>query len=439
MTDRPSVTPDFPRCRIRVLASLAGLWALAAATVASAVPFNLTVFADRASGFDASFSWAYNDFIAATDQSGGPFTGNGCVGDAIHDGKNFPDRKCWTVKSLSSAKAAAGKNRDLSVEVQHFPGEVLAHLGPPPPHGPNGTGAVLEFKDIAQPSTRGAAARVAHDEHSDYFFGKITAFRPALKASPTIDVSGRHETAPLNLVRPSFRNFLNGPVTGEFLPSYHTNPFSPFPQVVSPQQNKQPFNLKKGEATTGNAFRQQCFDIDGNPVADNDPKCLFKMDPSDYTVRVSGSATTETTLAFLGTSEGVSGVTELELAPLIDMAVGTDTFLVPSLREESGLTPLFVFVDLTQWLAAGISFDPLENFDLLAGLSDSLPGFFVSTSPISLNQDGSFLGAPYSGTLIAAGAIDGGLVPLPGTLLLLLAASVALPVLRRKAAARSAG
>ena len=59
------------------------------------------------------------------------------------------------------------------------------------------------------------------------------------------------------------------------------------------------------------------------------------------------------------------------------------------------------------WLGAQGSFSPLQEFDIVDGRSDLLPGIFVSTSPITVLNDGALQGTPFTGDVFAAGPIDG--------------------------------
>jgi hypothetical protein len=171
------------------------------------------------------------------------------------------------------------------------------------------------------------------------------------------------------------------PLTGEYFPSYD----------VTILGDPIPFGtVKPGESAESKTL----------------PKRNGK-DPTDYLVSAAGSAATQTTLAFLGTVEDAPGISELELASMTELLLGDGSFLVPMLRDPDGLLPLFVFVDLLQWIEAGATFDPLQSFSLVEGISDLLPGFFVSTSPITLNADGSFQGAAFIGAAVAAAGIDG--------------------------------
>jgi hypothetical protein len=348
-----------------------------------------SVFLDRVGDFEARLFWT---FPAAGDDTAGPFTG------ACGEGK-----KCWTLQSVESNAPRGGPptKRDLIAVPQHTPGERLVDPG----HGPNAANGILGFFDVQRPPAGkpvyASANRVAHGAHSDYFTG-------VLKTHPMNDfritITGKHEGA-LNPFQASFTNFAGVPLTGYYQASYGlVTPKNPIPDVGPqiPFDTVQPGTAAKS-ATLGKK--------DGK-------------DPSDYVVVASGSARTETTLAFLGTVGDDPAITELELAPLTEM-LAPDGFLVPMLREITATVDLFVFVDLLQWLAAEGAFSPLQEYDISSGTSTLLPGFFVSTTPVAVGLDGSFLGTPYFGRAVAAGGIDGHALPAPPTLALVAVAALA--------------
>jgi hypothetical protein len=343
--------------------------------------YTQTGFIDRPDSFQANFNWT---FPAAGQDVAGPFTGN------CGDGK-----KCWTVGSLNSFGPAAGtKTRDLFIFPLHAPGERPADPG----HGPNTEIGLLEFRNIERPVagqpvmlTRVLANRVAHGNHSDYFTGVLKI--PPAGSNLTIEVKGEHQ-ATLRPFEASFRNFTTVPLTGAYFPSY---PGSTFGDAI-------PFGTVQ-------------------PARSADSKTLPKkdgMDPTDYSVVASGSAKTETRLAFLGTIGGQSGINELELAPMTELLATNGEFVVPMLREPDQLSSLFVFIDLVQWVGTGAMFSPLQSFSIVNGINDLLPGFFVSTSPITISPDGSFQGTPFTGVTVAAAGIDGHALPIPEPSMMLL-------------------
>lgn len=376
-------------------------------------------FVDQPGSFRTEIRW--QEFGANAADSGGPFTGD-CGGG----------RKCWTVVELSSPAPNLGPpvRRDLTAIVQHSPGERLVATNDL--HGNNPASATLQFKNLTQPvrqpgqplvSRQAVASRIAHANHSDYFIGQTEIFVADSSILNRVKLQGMHQGDAFNPAQPSFMNFLNAQVNGVFLPSYNPNPFVLGRPVVV-EALAQPFTARPGERIQGGALPSQWFDPEARPVPPNTPGAM-EFQPTDYQVRIAGSGTTETTLAFLGTTDaGGSAITELELAPLLVMLLAGEEFLVPALRQVDQVEDLFVFADLLIWLTNAVAFDPLEMFDFSNGLNERLPGIFVSKTPITVQADGSFEGTPFSGQLFAAGAIDGRALPEPSTGALLLAALV---------------
>lgn len=356
------------------------------------IMLNATIpFLDLPERFDAKFVW---DFPAAGDDSAGPFTGN-CGGGT----------KCWTVNKLESlGKVNPDGKRNLIVFPQHTPGQRFADPG----HGPNAMNGFLGFFDVQRPPdgkpVYASANRLAHGAHADYFTGVVKVPRTG---DLQITIAGMHEAA-LKLMEASFTNFTDKALTGYYQPSYGVRKETGFPIVGDP--------IPFGTVDPGKSAKRETL-----PKKDG-------KDPTDYVVVASGSATTETTLAYLGTIEDDPAITELELAALTEMLAGPDGFVVPMLRELNAAVDLFVFVNLLQWLAAEATFSPLQTYDIEGGANDLLPGFFVSTTPVSMNLDGSFNGTPFSGLAFAAAAIDGHIVPAPPTLALVAAAVLGLVV-----------
>jgi len=140
---------------------------------------------------------------------------------------------------------------------------------------------------------------------------------------------------------------------------------------------------------------------------------------TSYRIVATGSPATDTELAFLGLVDGSPG--ELNLGAALDMLLGQHDFLTPNLRPVVGedTLPLYVGIDLTQWVGLAGTFDRGEIFSLSNGTSSALPGFLVGTSPITLGPNGYETADPYSGDVVATGTIDGRVVPEPPTLALL--------------------
>lgn len=159
---------------------------------------------------------------------------------------------------------------------------------------------------------------------------------------------------------------------------------------------------------------------------------FFNLGLASLKIVGSGSPATETDLAFLGLFNGVPG--ELTLGAALDMLLGDKEFFVPFLRpvNDAATLPLFVGIDLTQWVGLDGGFTPGETFSLTNGVSDALPGVLVGTSPIALGLDGYETGTPFTGDVVATGTIDGGTVPEPSSWALVLTGFIGLGSLRQR-------
>lgn len=334
-------------------------------------------FIDKSLEFRVSYSWQFPTQGGQADVAG-PFVG--------------PNNK-WTVVQLNSPAPPNNMTtpRNLTVTLQHSPNQ-----GSNTP--PNPVTGVLQFNDIDKGAvgTRTSATKVPHGVAAvDYFTGSVK-FRGSIE----VNLTGLHELGTVGALA-SFQNFENHPVSGSFIPSYAVGGLDPALAVA--------FGPLQPNRTVSR----------GLPNKNGAP-------PTDFQVQASGSGTTMTTLAFLGTAFGVPGVTELEMGPMAQLFVGFGEWLTPHLLDSSGGS-LNVFVNLTQWLGSGATFNPLQTFNISGGVNDSLPGIFVSTSPISVNPDGSLQGTPFTGQVFVGGAIDGGsAVPAPSGLALAIAGLISL-------------
>jgi hypothetical protein len=296
------------------------------------------------------------------------------------DKATFPTKN-WTNVKLDSPDTgqAAPTPRDLLAG--------LKHNGAP-------KGGVLSFRNIgAKKGVTVSSAAQVNDVKSkvDYYFGSV---KPAQAGIFDITLKGDVELGKVGATA-SFKNSLDHPVSGKFIPSI---------DFEFDFQKEKPFkDLQPGKTTKA--------DFEGL---------------TDFSVETSGSGMTMTTLAFLGTAEGGSTISELDLGPMSKLLAGFGEWLAPQLLDSSGGS-LNVFVNLTQWLGSGATFSPLQTFNISGGTSDSLPGVFVSTTPISVNSDGSFQGTPFTGQAFAAGVIDGqAAAPAPSGLLLAIAGLLSL-------------
>jgi len=341
-----------------------------------------TEFIDNSDDFRAVFDWT---FPAAGADNAGPFVGG---------------NKNWTVVSLNSNTTPNGPGvRNLVILAQHAPATQKPAAGV----GPNPEKGVLVFPTILRPKpgqpfarTLTDATRIVHAfpdpnraPHSDYFIGIL---KVPMIGNPTIKVFGKH-VGVQNPFEASFENFSNEPLMGSFTPSYGKDAFGP--------------DISFGTVQPGKSVKKT--------LPNKDAKA-----PSDFFVSVHGSVETQTTLAFLGETDDASGVSELELAALTEMLTGNDGFLTPMLRDSTLESNLFVFVNLLQWLGADGTFNPLQTYDITGGVNDLLPGYFISTTPITLGFDGTPQGTPFAGKVFAAGGIDGRAlsVPEPSSLVL---------------------
>lgn len=157
---------------------------------------------------------------------------------------------------------------------------------------------------------------------------------------------------------------------------------------------------------------------------------------TDYRIQYSPrrSAVTDTTLAFVTGS--ASELSEGDLSLLTDFFLGDGRFFVPTLFDSKDLQDLFIAVDLTQWLNFPTYVNNGDEFDIVNGVSDALPGFLVSTSPISFDPAVGFK-TDNAATLrvIAQGTIDGSVaVPQPMTLALIAGGMIGLGLLGRRRA-----
>jgi hypothetical protein len=134
---------------------------------------------------------------------------------------------------------------------------------------------------------------------------------------------------------------------------------------------------------------------------------------------------TTTSLAFLGKVDGVPG--QLDLGAAMQLFVGSEEFFAPLLSDQTG-RDLFVGIDLTQWLSFPTSFEILDEFSFVDGMSEQLPGILIGTSPVTYDSTlGMFVtDDPATGEFLVTGKIDGrtATVPEPEATLGLLAFSI---------------
>jgi hypothetical protein len=154
---------------------------------------------------------------------------------------------------------------------------------------------------------------------------------------------------------------------------------------------------------------------------------------SNYTISASGSPTTTTTLAFLGLVDGV--MSELDMAAAGQLFLHDAVrWLVPFLRATDDTTDLFVGVDLTQFLAMPVPYQVGDVFSFTNGLSQSLPGIVVGTSPVFFDGAGFTSMDLYDGDAGVVAEIDGETTPEPTTPALFAIGAASLAVTGRRRA-----
>lgn len=310
----------------------------------------------------------------------------------------FVDPALLTWDAALNGPIAAGKV-NLSVTLRHFTGHPQCDNG----HGVNVAGQTFNFVVAPPPagkvSVASKAALISHGVHSDIFRTTVTAVGPgaATPASGAIAAAGEHTKGAglqASIENTGTTTLKNVTVT----PSY--------------------FNPATGLTTDGNPIKRKDIKPGGSDKVDLPNS--GNLVPTDYKITANGSPTTVTTIAFLGTNNGMPA--ELPLGDFAQLFEGNAEFLLPMLRASDDLTNLFVGVDLTQWLGDPQIFTAGETFSFINGVSDALPGFIVGTSAISFDAtSGDFVSAnPYTGNGFVAATIDGSVIPEPSSLALIL-------------------
>jgi len=140
--------------------------------------------------------------------------------------------------------------------------------------------------------------------------------------------------------------------------------------------------------------------------------------PNDYhVISTDPGFTSDFWLAFLAGSPGNFRMLDLGDASRSRGFVGDNEFTVPALFSDN--LDLFVAIDLSRWLDSPTNIAPGQAITLTGGMSDLLPGFLVSTAPISFNMESGFTtDSPLSGTVNANGILDGSAIPEPSSLVL---------------------
>jgi hypothetical protein len=148
-----------------------------------------------------------------------------------------------------------------------------------------------------------------------------------------------------------------------------------------------------------------------------DPTLTVTGRLSDYEIKAEGSPLSDTTMAFVGDVNGQ--LSELDLGAAASLFTDTGKIDIPAFDDTAG-TPLYVAVNLTDWLSAPPSFMPSigDDFTITSGKDSALPGFMFSTSPIDFVSGMGFDDTtPYSGEAVVRAFIDGDVaLPEPSTL-----------------------
>lgn len=328
-------------------------------------------------------------------------------------------------RTLTDA-AAAGGARNLTVDIQHLvPAGPMFHFDFPG----------LVHVAAALPWHAQAAQRAHGDREKDIASVVVAVALPGAVPDAFVQTKGRHitgfapfgwslhnpETAPGPLVAvavtPSYRQA--GTDVGDPPIIFDGPPVAPAPGPIA-------------SGATGRG---------GLPATAVNPANGRIGRLADYRVTATGSGPTETTLAFVGEVDGV--LSEIDIDAGLALFAPSGRFVAPMFTHADGVSPLFVAIDLVQWLSA-LSLDVIEmpdlfgRFSITGGTHAALPGFMFSTAPIGFVSGVGWTttGAAFNGDVVVRAIIDGE-TPEPGTVALLAAALVAAMRVRRRSTAAS--
>jgi hypothetical protein len=315
----------------------------------------------------------------------------------------------WATRLTDAA--AGGGGRNLTVEIRHVMGTGT------PPAGPTFT---FNFNGIMQPAL-GLADLIGRLEQRNHVKEGVVA-KDIVSAAVLINAAGtgdpqanvytlgRHAAVTERLNWSLHNPAGKPPLTGvTIVPSYRdvvTNMIFDGPPIAVAG------TVPAGQ-TAGGLLPPTAVSPGGNAGR-----------LSDYRVTATGSGTTSTTLAFPGLVDDV--LTEADIAEAAALFFGRSEFQVPMFTSGDSMDPLFIAVDLGEWLRAtslSSSYLPTvdEPFEIMAGEHPELPGFLFSRSAVSFVAGTGWVtaGPLLSADVVTRGFIDGMSVPEASSFVLL--------------------
>lgn len=304
----------------------------------------------------------------------------------------------WTA-SVETHPPSSGILIRVNAEIQHTLGTPACDDN----HGSNPNPMKLEVyidppPPLANKASEGwALEQISHGTHRDVGILGAMISGVRLPNKGIISIDGLHEDSQLP-VKPSFENLQNHAVNLTIIPDYRdaSGNITDGPPLTPP--NNDPTIPPSGSLPPGYP----------SPPIHTELGTLASLKYVWF-----GSNLSSTTVAFLGTVDGV--VSEVDLDAGMQLL---GSFVLPALQSDTA--DLFIGVDLTRLLGHStffgpLTFNPFENFTFNAGVSDMLPGFLVGTSPITLGLNGFETASLYNGTAFVIAVIDGE-IPEPSTL-----------------------
>lgn len=331
----------------------------------------------------------------------------------------------WQIR-LGSAGNLATNTGILGLDVAHLP---------PPPHGkdiprnPPGAGflGTVNFGGLGVAFAGAEAKQFSHPQtdKTPAHFDVVALSAFIAGARGEVVATGRHSEA--RFAEWSYTPLVKGKV--DVRASY---------PVVAGQPNDRPIVSELEVSPVTGTVR--------GPLTPP-PPIKEPRQPTDYSVRLTTNPTTDMTLAFPGFVDDVPG--RLTLSAGFDLFAGIGGEILTPLLADASLSPspLFVGVDLVEWLSFPAPRDlwdeATDTFSITDGRSALLPGFLFSRNPLETTDTGDFRPAAegdlWSGLVFVAGIVDGRSVPEPGSLALLLIGLAALAMPLRRALGQRAG